>query len=68
MSNESSKDQNIERRNFIKAIATVPIFGFFLANLWLKLKKDALKRENLLKNFDYYQSFLLYFQTVFVCF
>ena len=48
MSNESSKDQNIERRNFIKALATVPIFGFFLANLWLKLKKDALKRKNLL--------------------
>ena len=41
MSNESSKDQNIERRNFIKALATVPIFGFFLANLWLKLKGCA---------------------------
>ena len=48
MSNESSHDQNVQRRDFIKALATVPVFGFFLANLWLKLKKDALKRKNLL--------------------
>ena len=41
MSNESSKDQNVERRDFIKTLATVPVFGFFLVNLWLKLKKDG---------------------------
>jgi len=48
MSNESSKDQNVERRDFIKTLATVPVFGFFLVNLWLKLKKDEQKRKNLL--------------------
>ena len=48
MSNEPSHDKNVQRRDFIKALATVPVFGFFLANLWLKLKKDALKRKNLL--------------------
>ena len=35
MSNESSADQNVERRDFLKTLATVPVFGFFLVNLWL---------------------------------
>ena len=48
MSNDNSNNDNVERRDFIKALATVPVFGFFLVNLWLKLKKDALKRKNLL--------------------
>ena len=29
MSNESSTNQNVERRDFLKALATVPVFGFF---------------------------------------
>ena len=45
MSNESSTNQNVERRDFLKALATVPVFGFFLVNLWLKLKKDEQKRK-----------------------
>ena len=28
MSNESSHDQNFQRRDFIEALATVPVFGF----------------------------------------
>ena len=51
MSNESSTDQNVERRDFLKTLATVPVFGFFLVNLWLKLKKDEQKRKNLLKGY-----------------
>jgi len=42
----SSADQN--RRNFLKALATVPVLGLFLVNLWQKLRRDALKRNNLL--------------------
>ena len=41
----SSADQN--RRNFLKALATVPVLGLFLVNLWQKLRRDALKRNNL---------------------
>ena len=42
----SSADQN--RRNFLKALATVPVLGLFLVNLWQKLRRDAFKRNNLL--------------------
>jgi len=42
----SSEDQN--RRNFLKALATVPVLGLFLVNLWQKLRRDAFKRNNLL--------------------
>ena len=41
-----SADQN--RRNFLKALATVPVLGLFLVNLWQKLRRDELKRKNLL--------------------
>ena len=45
MSNESPHDQNVQRRDFIKALATVPVFGFFLANLWLKLQKRCTEKK-----------------------
>ena len=48
MSEKSNNNTDQKRREFLKGLATVPVFGFFLVNLWLKLKKDALKRKNLL--------------------
>ena len=38
-----SKNTNLERRDLIKGLATVPVAGVFLANLWRKMKRDAEK-------------------------
>ena len=43
-----STDQ--DRREFLKALATVPVLGLFLVNLWQKLSRDKLKRANLLSD------------------
>ena len=48
MSDKLNEKMNQKRRNFLKGLATVPVFGFFLVNLWAKLRRDALKRKNLL--------------------
>ena len=48
MSERSNNNMDQKRRDFLKGLATVPVFGLFLVNLWAKLKKDALKRKNLL--------------------
>ena len=45
-----SKNTNLERRDLIKGLATVPVAGVFLANLWRKMKRDASKKANLLSN------------------
>ncbi len=45
-----SKKTNLERRDLIKGLATVPVAGVFLANLWRKMKRDAEKKANLLSN------------------
>lgn len=42
------KNTNLERRELIKSLATVPVFGLFLVNLWRKMRRDALKKSNLL--------------------
>ena len=44
--NKQPNDQN--RREFIKALATVPVLGIFFANLWKKIKVESIKRSNLL--------------------
>ena len=44
--NKQPNDQN--RREFIKALATVPVLGLFFANLWKKIKVESIKRSNLL--------------------
>ena len=41
---------NLERRELIKSLATVPVFGLFLVNLWRKMRRDALKKSNLLSD------------------
>ena len=40
---KSSKNTNLERRDLIKGLATVPVAGVFLVNLWRKMKRDATK-------------------------
>ena len=51
-----SNDTNIEngtdmkRREILKGLATVPIFGLFLVNLWRKIRRDTLKKANLLSD------------------
>ena len=47
---EPSNNTDLKRRDVLKALATVPVFGFFLANLWRKLSRDELKRKNLLSD------------------
>ena len=47
MSKENKKT-NIERRELIKGLATVPVLGVFLVNVLQKIKRDAEKKANLL--------------------
>jgi predicted dehydrogenase len=39
---------NMDRREILKGLATVPVLGLFLANLWRKMRRDTLKKSNLL--------------------
>ena len=41
---------NLERRDLIKSLATVPVLGLFFVNLWRKMRRDALKKSNLLSD------------------
>ena len=52
MSNNTSEEKriNLKRRELLKGLATVPIFGLFLVNLWKKIRRDALKKANLLSD------------------
>ena len=45
MSDKLNEKMDQKRRDFLKGLATVPVFGFFLVNLWAKLRRDALKRK-----------------------
>ena len=49
MSNNKDKENgsNMKRRDMLKALATVPIFGLFLVNVWRKIRRDTLKKANL---------------------
>jgi len=50
MSDNTDKDnrKNINRREILKGLATIPVFGLFLVNLWQKIRRDALRKSNLL--------------------
>jgi len=50
MSDNTNQDNgtNTDRRELLKGLATVPVFGLFLINLWRKMRRDALKKSNLL--------------------
>ena len=45
MSNESSHDQNVQRRDFIKALATVPVFGFFSSKSLAETQKRCIEKK-----------------------
>ncbi len=50
MSDNTNKENgtNMDRREILKGLATVPVLGLFLANLWRKMRRDTLKKSNLL--------------------
>ena len=50
MSDNTYKDngKNMNRREILKGLATIPVFGLFLVNLWQKIRRDALRKSNLL--------------------
>ncbi len=50
MSDNTDKDngKNMNRRDILKGLATIPVFGLFLVNLWQKIRRDALRKSNLL--------------------
>ena len=52
MANESNKKNktNLERRDLLKGLAGVPVAGFFFLNLWQKIKRDKIKKSNLLSD------------------
>ena len=52
MSNNTNieNETNIKRREILKGLATVPVLGLFLVNLWRKIRRDALKKANLLSD------------------
>ena len=52
MNNNTSEEKgtSMKRRELLKGLATVPILGLFLVNLWKKIRRDALKKANLLSD------------------
>lgn len=49
--NESTgKETDMERREILKGLATLPVVGVFFYSLWKKLRLDELKRSNILAN------------------
>ena len=52
MSNNTNIENgtNMKRREILKGLATVPVLGLFLVNLWRKIRRDALKKANLLSD------------------
>jgi len=48
MSDNTDKDngKNMNRREILKGLATIPVFGLFLVNLWQKIRRDALRKSN----------------------
>ena len=52
MSDNTDKDngKNMNRREILKGLATIPVFGLFLVNLWRKISRDKLIKSNLLSD------------------
>ena len=46
--NKKQQSNDLERRELLKGLATVPVFGLFLVELWRKIRKDTLKKSNIL--------------------
>ena len=49
-STKENKNTNLERREVLKALGTLPVLGAFFASLWAKYRRDAIKQSALLKD------------------
>ncbi len=47
---KNGNETDLKRRDILKGLATVPVLGLFLINLWKKMRRDALKKANLLSD------------------
>jgi len=47
---KEKNNTNLERRDLLRGLATVPVAGVFLVNLWRKMSRDKAKKANLLSN------------------
>ena len=45
--NKKQQSNNLERRDLLKGLATVPVFGLFLSQVWRKVRRDRLKKSNI---------------------
>ena len=43
----SFSEENSGRREVLKALATIPVLGLFLVNLWEKYRRDTIKKSNI---------------------
>ena len=43
-------EENSQRREILKALATIPVLGLFFANLLEKYRREAIKKSNILKD------------------
>ncbi|MEE3136137.1 MAG: gfo/Idh/MocA family oxidoreductase, partial [Candidatus Neomarinimicrobiota bacterium] len=48
--NSNQQNNDMERRELLKGLATVPVLGLFIVNLWQKIRRDTLKKSNILSN------------------
>ena len=46
-STKENKNTNLERREVLKALGTLPVLGAFFASLWAKYRRDAIKQSAL---------------------
>ncbi|SVC89997.1 uncharacterized protein METZ01_LOCUS342851, partial [marine metagenome] len=44
------KDPDMDRRELLKGLATLPAIAAFFVSLWAKLRRDAIKKSNLLQD------------------
>ena len=44
--NSNQQNNDMKRRELLKGLATVPVLGLFLVNLWQKIRRDTLKKSN----------------------
>ena len=49
-STKENKNTNLDRREVLKALGTLPVIGAFFASLWAKYRRDAIKQSALLKD------------------
>ena len=43
--NKSDNNTNLDRRELLKGLATLPVLGAFFASLWAKYRRDAMNKS-----------------------